>query len=101
MGGEVRSVRFDPSGSFLGGGGAGYEVKVFSATTGQHRWTAGIGNPIRSLSFGPGGRRLVVGSSDFSVRVFEAADEDRVVAAYWSTGRVYLKRGEEKSLFRP
>ncbi|HEX9191175.1 MAG TPA: PQQ-binding-like beta-propeller repeat protein [Candidatus Deferrimicrobiaceae bacterium] len=101
MGGEVRSVGFDPSGGVLGGGGAGYDVRVFTAVTGRPRWTATIGNPVRSLSFGPGGTRLAVGSSDFSVRVFEAAEEDRVVAAYWSPGRVYLKRGEEKSLFRP
>jgi hypothetical protein len=100
MDGEVRSVRFDPSGSLLGGGGGGYDVRVFTARTGKPRWTAAIGSPVRSLSFGPGGSRLVVGSSDFSVRVFEAAEEDRVVAAYWSPGRVYLKRGEEKSLFR-
>jgi hypothetical protein len=101
MGGEVRSARFDPSGSFLGGGGAGYEVKVFTAGTGQPRWTAEIGNPIRSLAFGPGGTRLVVGSSDFSVRVFEVTEEDRVVAAYWSPGRVWMERGKEQSLFRP
>ena len=101
MGGEVRSVRFDPSGTFLGAGGAGYEVKVFTATSGQLRWTAGIGNPIRSLAFGPGGTRLAVGSSDFSVRVFEVTEEERVVAAYWSPGRVWLERGREQSLFRP
>jgi WD40 repeat protein len=100
LGGEVRSVRFDPSGSVLGGGGAGYDVRVFAAGTGRPRWTAAIGNPVRSLAFAPGGSRLVVGSSDFSVRVFEAAEDDRVVAAYWSPGRIYLKRGEEKSLFR-
>jgi len=101
MGGEVRSARFDPSGSFLGVGGAGYEVKVFAAGSGQPRWTAVIGNPIRSLAFGPGGTRLVVGSSDFSVRVFEVTEEERVVAAYWSPGRVWLERGKENTLFRP
>ena len=101
MGGEIRSLRFDPSGSHLAGGGSGYTVKVFDAETGKERWAAEIGSPIRSVSFGPGGKRLAVGSSDFSVRLYEVADEERVVAAYWSVGWIYLERGVERSLFRP
>lgn len=101
MGGEVRSLRFDPSGSHLAGGGSGCAVKVFAAETGQQRWAAEIGSPIRSVAFGPGGTRLFVGSSDFTVRLFEIAEEERVVAAFWSVGRIYLERGVERSLFRP
>ena len=101
MSGETRSLRFDPSGNQLAGGGSGYAVKVFAAETGLLRWTAEIGSPIRSVAFGPGGTKLAVGSSDFSVRLFEVAEEERVVAAFWSAGRIYLERGAEQSLFRP
>lgn len=101
MGGEIRSLRFDPSGNQLAGGGSGYTVKVFAAETGRQRWTAEIGSPIRSVAFDPGGTKLAVGSSDFSVRLFEVVGEERVVAAFWSAGRIYLERGEERSLFRP
>jgi hypothetical protein len=101
MGGETRSLRFNPSGNQLAGGGSGYTVKIFAAETGRQQWTAEIGSPIRSVDFGPGGTTLAVGSSDFSVRLFEIAEEERVVAAFWSVGRIYLERGEERSLFRP
>jgi WD40 repeat protein len=101
MGGEIRSLRFDPPGNLLAGGGSGYNAKVFAADTGRQRWAAEIGNPIRSVDFGPGGTKLAVGSSDFSVRVFEVAEEERVVAAFGSAGRIYLERGGEQSLFRP
>jgi WD40 repeat protein len=101
MSGETRSLRFDPSGNHLAGGGSGYAVKVFAAETGRQRWTAEIGSPIRSVDFGPGGTTLAVGSSDFSVRLFEVAEEERVVAAFGSAGRIYLERGGEQSLFRP
>lgn len=100
MGGETRSLRFDPPGNLLAGGGSGCTVKVFAAETGVQRWATEIGNPIRSVDFGPGGTRLAVGSSDFSVRVFEVAEEERVVAAFGSAGRIYLQRGVEESLFR-
>ena len=101
MSGETRSLRFDPSGNQLAGGGSGYTVKVFAAETGRQRWTAEIGSPIRSVAFGPGGTKLAVGSSDFSVRLFEVAEEERVVAAFGSAGRIYLERWGERSLFRP
>lgn len=101
MGGGTRALRFDPAGNRLAGGGSGYDVKVFAAETGRERWAAEIGSPIRSVAFAPGGAKLAVGSSDFSVRLFEVADEDRVVAAYWSVGRVYMERGLERSLFGP
>ena len=101
MSGEIRSLRFDPSGNQLAGGGSGYAVKVFAAETGRLRWSAEIGSPIRSVAFSPGGTKLAVGSSDFSVRLFEVEEEERVVAAFWSAGRIYLERGEERSLFRP
>ncbi len=101
MGGETRSLRFDPSGSHLASGGSDYTVKVFAAETGRQRWTAEIGSPIRSVAFGPGGTKLAVGSSDFFVRVFDVTEEERVVAAYGSAGRIYLERGREQSLFRP
>jgi WD40 repeat protein len=100
LGGEVRSTQFDPSGNFLCGGGAGYEARVFTAGTGRPRWVAEIGHPIRSLAFGPGGNRLAVGSSDFLVRVYEVTEEERVVAAYWTPGRIWISRGVEKTLFR-
>lgn len=100
MGGEIRSLRFDQPGNLLAGGGSGYTAKVFGAETGRQRWAAEIGNPIRSLDFGPGGTKLVVGSSDFYVRVFEVAEEERVVAAFGSAGRIYMERGVEQSLFR-
>jgi hypothetical protein len=29
------------------------------------------------------------------------AEEERVVAAFWSPGRIWLERGKENSLFRP
>ncbi|MBI5905099.1 MAG: WD40 repeat domain-containing protein [Deltaproteobacteria bacterium] len=102
MGGEVRTVAFDPSGGkYVAGGGGGYAVKVFAPESGKLLWTAEIGNPIRSLAFGPEGGKLFVGSSDFSVRMFEVTEEQRVVAAYWSPGRIWLERGTERSLFRP
>lgn len=101
MGGEIRSLRFDPSGNHLAGGGSGCTVKVFASETGREWWAAEIGSPVRSVAFSPGGANLFVGSSDFSVRLFEVAGEERVVAAFWSVGRIYLERGVERSLFRP
>ncbi|GAB4242242.1 MAG: hypothetical protein OHK0028_20820 [Deltaproteobacteria bacterium] len=101
MGGETRTLRFDPSGRALAAGGSGYAVKIFAAGTGRPRWSAEIGSPIRAVDFGPGGTKLAVGSSDFAVRLFEVVDEERVVAAYGSPGRIYLEPGAERSLFRP
>jgi len=101
MGGETRTLRFSPSGKALAGGGSGYAVNLFAADTGRRRWSSEIGSPVRSIDFGPDGTKIAVGSSDFSVRLFEVADEERVVAAYWSPGRIYLEPGVERSLFRP
>ena len=99
--GEIRSVRFDPSGRILGAGGSGYHARVFLAETGEPMWAADVESPVRSLAFGPRGLKLAVGSADFSVRLFEVDEGNRVIAAFCSHGRLYVDRGSVFRIFRP
>jgi outer membrane protein assembly factor BamB len=99
-GGEIRSVRFDASGRLLGAGGGGYQARVFLGESGELLWSASIGSPVRSVAFSTGGRKLLVGSADYTVRLFEVDEGDRVVAAYWSYGRLYVERDRASWIFR-
>ncbi len=98
--GEVRALGFDPVGRLVGSGGAGYAVRVFLAENGELLWTASVGSPVRSLAFGSAGIKLAVGSSDFAVRLFEVDEGDRVTAAFWRYGRLYIDRDRVPGLFR-
>jgi outer membrane protein assembly factor BamB len=98
--GEVRALRFDPGGRLVGSGGAGYTVRVFLAENGKLLWTASVGSPVRSLAFGSAGIKLAVGSSDFAVRLFEVDEGDRVTAAFWKYGRLYIDRARVPGLFK-
>lgn len=98
--GEIRTLRFDPSGRLLGAGGAGYVARVFLAESGEPVWSVSVDSPIRSLDFGPRGVKLAVGSADFGVRLFEVDEGDRVLAAFFSHGRLYVDRGDVGRIFR-
>jgi outer membrane protein assembly factor BamB len=98
--GEVRALGSDPGGRLVGSGGAGYTVRVFLAEKGEVLWTASVGSPVRSLAFGPAGIKLAVGSADFAVRLFEVDEGDRVTAAFWKYGRVYVERARVRSIFK-
>ncbi|GAB4368706.1 MAG: hypothetical protein Kow00128_14290 [Deltaproteobacteria bacterium] len=98
--GEIRTIRFDPSGRLLGAGGGGYTARVFLAESGEPVWSVSVDSPIRSLDFGPRGVKLAVGSADFGVRLFEVDEGDRVLAAFFSHGRLYVDRGDVGRIFR-
>lgn len=98
--GELRTVRFDGSGRLLASGGAGCSARVFHGEKGEPLWSAAVGSPVRSLAFGPAGIKLAVGSADFAVRLFEVDEGDRVTAAFWKYGRVYVDRSRVPGIFR-